>query len=69
MDRRTNEPTDGDARVASMEDLERRLVSWAARRRDVRTVLVVGSRARVDHPADEWSASTSPSLLPLLPVT
>ena len=38
-----------------MEDLERRLVSWATGRRDVRTVLVVGSRACVDHPADEWS--------------
>ena len=55
MDRRSDEPTGGGARVASMEELERRLVSWATGRRDVRTMLVVGSRARLDHPADEWS--------------
>ena len=55
MDRTSDEPADGAARVASMDELERRLVSWANDRRDVRTVLVVGSRARADHPADEWS--------------
>ena len=38
-----------------MEELERRLVSWAAPRRDIRMMLVVGSRARLDDPADEWS--------------
>jgi aminoglycoside 6-adenylyltransferase len=38
-----------------MEELERRIVGWAARRRDIRTVLVIGSRARLEAPADEWS--------------
>ena len=55
MDHRNNESGDGDARVASMEALERRLVSWAEGRRDIRMMVVVGSRARLEHPADEWS--------------
>lgn len=35
--------------------LERRFVSWAEARRDVRAAVVIGSRARTDLPADEWS--------------
>lgn len=31
------------------------IAAWAARRPDVRAALLVGSRARVDVPADEWS--------------
>lgn len=36
-------------------ELIRRFISWACSREDIRTVFIVGSRARVDHPADEWS--------------
>lgn len=28
---------------------------WALREKNIRAVAVIGSRARVDHPADEWS--------------
>jgi aminoglycoside 6-adenylyltransferase len=38
----------------SFDDLERRLVEWAEEREDVRTMVVVGSRARPEE-ADEWS--------------
>jgi len=38
-----------------MNRWEDRVVSWAKARPDVRAILVVGSRARRDHPADEWS--------------
>jgi aminoglycoside 6-adenylyltransferase len=38
-----------------MDELERRLVEWANKRQDVRALIVVGSRARQDHPADEWA--------------
>jgi aminoglycoside 6-adenylyltransferase len=38
-----------------MRDLEARFVAWAAARPDVRAAIVVGSRARTDHPADEWA--------------
>lgn len=33
---------------------ERAFASWAEATDDVRAVFVVGSRARLDHPADEW---------------
>jgi aminoglycoside 6-adenylyltransferase len=33
----------------------RRYVEWARERADVRAVLLVGSRARSDHPADRWA--------------
>jgi aminoglycoside 6-adenylyltransferase len=39
----------------SMEDLEQRFAAWARTQPDIRAALVVGSRARTDHPADEWS--------------
>ena len=55
MERRGGGPNDGWAEIGSMEDLERRIVGWATRRRDIRTVFVIGSRARVDESADEWS--------------
>jgi len=38
-----------------MEQLEERFVAWAQTRPDIRAAVVVGSRARVDHPADEWA--------------
>jgi aminoglycoside 6-adenylyltransferase len=38
-----------------MRHLEERFVAWADARPDVRAAIVVGSRARNDHPADEWA--------------
>jgi aminoglycoside 6-adenylyltransferase len=35
--------------------IEAAIADWARERPDVRAVLVVGSRARTDHPADRWS--------------
>jgi aminoglycoside 6-adenylyltransferase len=40
---------------ATYEQLERAFVNWASERSDWRAALVVGSRARSDHPADAWS--------------
>jgi aminoglycoside 6-adenylyltransferase len=40
---------------AAMQAIEDRLVAWATERPDIRAALVVGSRGRVDHPADTWS--------------
>ncbi len=37
------------------EQLTERFVAWAEDRADIRAAIVVGSRARVDHPVDEWS--------------
>jgi len=37
------------------EELERAAVAWAQARPDIRAVLAIGSRARREHPADEWS--------------
>lgn len=36
-------------------EIERRVAAWAAAEADVRGALVIGSRARRDHPADQWS--------------
>lgn len=38
-----------------MKQLEERFVAWANTRPDIRAAIVVGSRARVERPADEWS--------------
>lgn len=40
---------------SSMDELEFRFQEWALAREDVRALFVVGSRAREDHPADEWA--------------
>ena len=39
----------------SHDELEARIAAWAESHPDVRAILVVGSRARRDSPADEWS--------------
>lgn len=39
----------------SYEELIERFREWAEGRSDIRIAVVVGSRARVDHPADEWA--------------
>ena len=41
--------------IAQLDALEERFVAWAERRPDIRAAIVVGSRARSDHPADEWA--------------
>ncbi len=44
------------AREAGVYELvEQRIAGWAGGREDVQAVIVVGSRARIDHPADRWS--------------
>ena len=37
------------------EKLITRFCKWAENRADIRAAVVIGSRARVDHPADEWA--------------
>ncbi len=37
------------------ERLLEKFVTWSQTRPDVRAAVVLGSRARVDRPADEWS--------------
>jgi len=37
------------------KQLVKRFVRWANTRSDIRGAIIVGSRARVDHPADEWA--------------
>ena len=44
-----------DQTAAGYEQLIERFANWAQTQRDIRAAIVVGSRARVDHPADEWS--------------
>jgi len=44
-----------DKTASGMESLETSFVRWAESALDIRAALVVGSRARTDHPADEWA--------------
>lgn len=37
------------------EEVESSFITWAQHVEDIRAAFVVGSRARIDHPADEWS--------------
>ncbi|MFX1254675.1 MAG: aminoglycoside 6-adenylyltransferase [Promethearchaeota archaeon] len=37
------------------EQLMEKFVQWAETISDIRAAIVVGSRARIDHPADEWA--------------
>ncbi len=46
---------DTDGIAAAYEQLIGRFVQWAQTEDNVRAAIVIGSRARVDHPADEWS--------------
>jgi len=39
----------------TMDVLLDSVVAWARKRPDIRAMVVVGSRARADHPADQWS--------------
>jgi aminoglycoside 6-adenylyltransferase len=47
----SNEPISSD----SYEELIQKFISWANAQPDVRMAVVLGSRARTDHPADEWA--------------
>lgn len=44
-----------DRNAQGYEQLTAEFVKWAQTEQSVRMAFVVGSRARVDHPADEWS--------------
>jgi aminoglycoside 6-adenylyltransferase len=46
---------DAAAVAESYERLIGRFVAWAGARDDVRAAVVIGSRARTDHPADAWA--------------
>src|SRR5919197_2141986 len=41
--------------AAAVVEIEEKFVAWAEEQDDVRAAAVVGSRARVDIPADAWS--------------
>jgi len=41
--------------TAAYDQLIARFVRWAQTEDNIRAALVIGSRARTDHPADEWS--------------
>src|SRR5688572_923047 len=38
-----------------MDKLISKIVEWAQHREDIRALIVIGSRARQNHPADQWS--------------
>ena len=40
---------------SAYKQLESNLVTWMQAQPDIRAAIVIGSRAREDHPADEWS--------------
>jgi aminoglycoside 6-adenylyltransferase len=44
-----------DQMPLAYEYLIGRFIKWASSEQDIRAALVIGSRARVDHPADEWA--------------
>lgn len=41
--------------MLTYDDLINSYTAWAEASDDVRAALILGSRARIDHPADEWS--------------
>lgn len=47
--------TDYPERVQTYDDITKRLVRWAGEQPDLRAILVIGSRARLQAPADRWS--------------
>ena len=44
-----------DQTALAYEQLIERFIAWAHTEDNIRAAIVIGSRARVDHPADEWS--------------
>lgn len=43
------------SQTEAYEQIIDRFVAWARTRPDIHAAIVVGSRARTDRPADEWS--------------
>lgn len=41
--------------ITSYDKLIKRISAWAQKRHDIRAAVILGSRARVEAPADEWS--------------
>jgi aminoglycoside 6-adenylyltransferase len=41
--------------IGSIKQFENRVTAWAETQANIRTILVVGSRARCDHPGDVWA--------------
>jgi len=41
--------------MLSLQEIEQHFTAWANNEQDLRAAVVVGSQARRDHPADEWS--------------
>lgn len=44
-----------DLTAESYEQLIQRFVRWAETEENVRAAVIIGSRSRTDHPADEWA--------------
>ena len=44
-----------DQTTQAYEQLIQRFAKWAETKQDIGAAFIIGSRARVDHPADEWS--------------
>ena len=44
-----------DRTAEAYESLVARFTAWAQTEEGIRAVFVIGSRARIDHPADEWA--------------
>jgi aminoglycoside 6-adenylyltransferase len=44
-----------ECEAATIQKLENRIGEWAESQSNIRAILVIGSRARRDFPADEWS--------------
>lgn len=43
------------SQMLSCEQIMNNFVQWAQDQPDIRVVLIIGSRSRVDHPADQWA--------------
>ena len=44
-----------DESARAYELLEKNFLTWAQEQENVRAAVIIGSRARTDHPADEWA--------------
>jgi aminoglycoside 6-adenylyltransferase len=43
------------AQMLTCEQIMHNFVQWAQEEEDIRLILIIGSRGRVDHPADQWA--------------
>lgn len=44
-----------DIQMISYEIIIERVISWAKDREDIKAIVIIGSRARDNVPADKWS--------------